>query len=82
MSLRRATVLTQVRPGAIVMMHLQGGANAPATGTALRIIIPALRQRGYRLVTVSELLSAALALQPPNPGQAVEAYQPISATGQ
>jgi peptidoglycan/xylan/chitin deacetylase (PgdA/CDA1 family) len=71
-----AAVMAQVRPGAIVMMHLQGGPNAPATGSALRIIIPALRRRGYQLVTVAELLRGALALQPPNPDQAVQAYQP------
>ena len=71
-----AAVLAQVRPGAIVILHLQGGLNAPATGSALRIIIPALRQRGYRLVTVSDLLGAAPALQPANPNQAVQAFQP------
>lgn len=70
-----AAVMSQVRPGAIVMMHLQGGPNAPATGLALRIIIPALRQRGYQLVTVGELLRGAVALQPLNPNQAVQAYQ-------
>jgi len=74
-----AAVMAQVRPGAIVMLHLQGGPNAPATGSALRIIIPALRQRGYRLVTVGELLRGAVALQPPDPNQAVQAYQPTPA---
>ena len=71
-----AAVMAQVKPGAIVMLHLQGGPNAPATGAALRIIIPALRQRGYRLVTVSDLLRAGVALQPANPNQAVQAFQP------
>ena len=71
-----AAVMAQVKPGAIVMLHLQGGANAPATGAALRMIIPALRQRGYRPGTVSDLLAASVALQPANPNQSVEALQP------
>mgnify|MGYP001361162413 CR=1 FL=1 len=74
-----AAVMAQVKPGAIVMLHLQGGPNAPATGSALRIIIPALRQRGYQLVTIDELLRRAVALQPTNPNQAVQAYQPSPA---
>jgi peptidoglycan/xylan/chitin deacetylase (PgdA/CDA1 family) len=54
-----AAVLSQVKPGSIVLMHLHGGSNAPATADALRLIIPTLRQRGYRLATVSELLATA-----------------------
>ena len=50
------TVLSQVRPGSIVVMHMMGGPNAPATGEALKTLIPALRERGYRLVTLSRLL--------------------------
>lgn len=49
-------VLGGVRPGSIVVMHLHGGPNAPATDDALREIIPALRDRGYEFVTLSELL--------------------------
>ncbi len=71
-----STVLTQVKPGAIVMMHLHGGANAPATGTVLRMIIPALRQRGYHFVTVSELMQTGSALQPSGGREVVEAFQP------
>ncbi len=71
-----STVLAQVRPGGIVLMHLQGGANAPATGTALRMIIPVLRQRGYRFVTVGELLRMGPALQPSGGREVVEALQP------
>lgn len=71
-----STVLTKVKPGAIVLMHLHGGANAPATGTALRTIIPVLRQRGYQFVTVSELLRTGSALQPTGSREVVEAIQP------
>ena len=49
-------VLDDVRPGSIVVMHLIGAPNAPATAAALRTVIPALRARGYRFVTLRELL--------------------------
>ena len=62
-----ATVLAQVKPGSIVLMHLQGGANAPATADALRAIVPALERRGYRFVTVSELLAAGTPIGPAAP---------------
>jgi peptidoglycan/xylan/chitin deacetylase (PgdA/CDA1 family) len=71
-----ATVLTQVKPGSIVLMHLQGGVNAPATGAALRLIVPGLEQRGYQFVTVSQLLAAGAPIQPTNANAVVEVYQP------
>lgn len=49
-------VIDGVRPGSIVVLHLHGAPNAPTTGPALRQIIPGLRERGYRFVTLSELL--------------------------
>ncbi|WP_148292123.1 polysaccharide deacetylase family protein [Planktothrix agardhii] len=49
-------VLNQARPGDIVLMH-DGGGNRSETIAALKIIIPELQKRGYRFVTVSELLS-------------------------
>jgi len=49
-------VLNQARPGDIVLMH-DGGGNRSKTIEALKIIIPELQKRGYRFVTVSELLS-------------------------
>jgi len=71
-----AAVLAQVKPGAIVMMHLHGGPNAPATGPALRMIIPALARRGYQFVTVGELLQSGPALEPTDPHEVVQAVQP------
>lgn len=50
-------VLSRVRNGSIVVMHLNGAPNAPATYEALRTIIPELRARGYRFVTLRTLLS-------------------------
>lgn len=63
-----ATVVDEVKPGSIVLMHLQGGVNAPATADALRAIVPVLERRGYRFVTVSELLASGNAVGPaPSP---------------
>jgi peptidoglycan/xylan/chitin deacetylase (PgdA/CDA1 family) len=49
-----AEVLHHVRPGSIVLMHENRG----QTIRALRTILPALHRRGFRAVTVSELLAA------------------------
>ena len=71
-----STVLSEVKPGSIVVMHLHGRANAPATGLALRLIIPELEKRGYQFVTVSELLAAGPPLQPIDPREVSEFSQP------
>jgi peptidoglycan-N-acetylglucosamine deacetylase len=49
--------LKGVRPGSIVVMHLVGAPNAPATAGALRTILPALRERGLRPVKLERLLA-------------------------
>lgn len=46
----------QIKPGSIVLMHANG--RGKHTAEALRLLIPALRAKGYRFVTVSELLAA------------------------
>lgn len=51
-------VLSRVRPGSIVVLHVSGG-HAPATGEALPAIIAGLKARGYTLVTVRTLLGQA-----------------------
>ncbi len=71
-----STVLSGVQPGSIVVMHLHGRANAPSTGTALRLLIPELEKRGYQFVTVSELLAAGTPIQPVDPREVSEFYQP------
>ncbi len=53
-------VLSRVRPGAIIIFHdgdETGRADRKPTVAALRIILPALRDAGYDLVTVSELIA-------------------------
>ncbi|HZP71921.1 MAG TPA: polysaccharide deacetylase family protein [Gaiellaceae bacterium] len=49
-------VLRKITPGAIVLLH-DGGSRRWATVQALPRILAALQQRGYRVVTVSELLT-------------------------
>lgn len=49
-------VLENVRPGSIILLHLNGYPNAPQTAAALPYIISTLKQNGYEFVKVSELL--------------------------
>ena len=49
------TVLTQAKPGSIVIGHANGRGHG--TAEALPIFIPELIKRGYKFVTVSELLA-------------------------
>jgi peptidoglycan-N-acetylglucosamine deacetylase len=62
------------RPGAIILMH-DGGGDRAETVAALPRIIAALRRRGYRLVTVAQLLAD----DPPARDQ--PAPQPLSGRG-
>jgi len=48
-------VVHGARPGSIVLFHANG--RGWQTAQALRVIIPALRARGFELVTVSDLLN-------------------------
>lgn len=50
----RTNVLNQAQPGSIILMH--DGGHHPQTVRALAGIIDDLRSRGYRFVTVTELL--------------------------
>ncbi|HEX3939452.1 MAG TPA: hypothetical protein VHX43_18270, partial [Xanthobacteraceae bacterium] len=43
-------------PGSIVVLHMNGGRDAPATGAALPDIIARLRAEGYSFVKISDLL--------------------------
>lgn len=49
------TVISQAKSGAIVLMH-DGGGSRHNTVKALNLIIPKLKQQGYRFVTVPQLL--------------------------
>jgi peptidoglycan-N-acetylglucosamine deacetylase len=52
-------VLGHARPGEVVILH-DGGARGERTVRVLREVIPELRRRGYRLVSLSELVAAAV----------------------
>ncbi|MFI5711252.1 polysaccharide deacetylase family protein [Kribbella sp. NPDC051620] len=49
-------VLTHCQNGSIVVLHMHGGENAPYTDEAITPIIAGLRARGFRFVTVTELM--------------------------
>jgi peptidoglycan/xylan/chitin deacetylase (PgdA/CDA1 family) len=67
-------VLRHVRPGAIVLLHdgvdTRHGADRASTIEALPRLIDALRERGFRLVTVPELLGLAAVQAPASEGAA------------
>jgi peptidoglycan-N-acetylglucosamine deacetylase len=50
-------ILLNIRPGGVIIIH-DGAANQERTVGVLQRILPALRRRGYRVVTVSELAAA------------------------
>ena len=50
-------ILLTVRPGGVIILH-DGPADLERTVAVLQRILPALRRRGYRVVSVSELAAA------------------------
>jgi len=58
-----AGIVSHVRPGSIVLMH-DGGGPRGETLAALPQIIDTLRGRGYRFVTVTELLGGRILYRP------------------
>ena len=51
-------VIKEVKPGSIVIFH-DGGGTRRSTVAALRLLLPALKQQGYQMLTVSQLLELA-----------------------
>jgi peptidoglycan-N-acetylglucosamine deacetylase len=49
-----AYILANTRPGAVIILH-EGKGRGPRTVAVLESVLPALRARGYRVVTLSEL---------------------------
>lgn len=60
-----STVLSQASPGGIALMH-DGGGDRTNTVAALPMIIEGLKERGYKLVTIPELLKMRY-VAPPKP---------------
>ena len=54
----RATAVRRARPGSIILMH--DGGHHPQTVRALPAVISALRSRGFRFATVTELLGGTM----------------------
>jgi peptidoglycan/xylan/chitin deacetylase (PgdA/CDA1 family) len=50
-------ILRNARPGAIVVLH-DGGSRGRRTARVLAEVLPELRRRGYRVVSLSELVAA------------------------
>jgi peptidoglycan/xylan/chitin deacetylase (PgdA/CDA1 family) len=50
-------ILLSVRPGGVIILH-DGVQGQDRTVAVLERLLPALRRRGYRVVTVSELAAA------------------------
>ncbi|WAH35104.1 polysaccharide deacetylase family protein [Alicyclobacillus dauci] len=48
------TVMSHIDPGDIVLFH-DGTGNSKQTISALKIILPALQERGYQCITISEM---------------------------
>lgn len=55
-----AYILANARPGAVVILH-EGAARGARTVATLQRVLPVLRSRGYRFVTLSELVGERLA---------------------
>ena len=49
-------ILLNIRPGAVIVIH-DGAEDRERTVVALQIMLPVLRDRGYRVVTLTELTS-------------------------
>jgi chitin deacetylase len=58
-------ILSQASPGGIALMH-DGGGNRSQTVAALPVIIRGLKERGYRFVTIPELMQRRY-IAPPQP---------------
>ena len=52
--------MKSARPGAILLMH-DGGGNRSQTVEALRQALPYLKEKGYRFITIDELMEYPLA---------------------
>jgi len=53
-------ILLNIRPGGVIVLH-DGAADRERTVAVLQRVLPALRRRGYQVVTVSELAAAGQA---------------------
>ncbi|OJF14813.1 polysaccharide deacetylase family protein [Couchioplanes caeruleus] len=66
-------IVDAVKPGTIVLAHDEGDDRRLVTVRGLPAMFDGLRRRGFRFVTVSELLASAT----PSPGPAVASHKPL-----
>lgn len=52
-------MLELVKPGSILILHLNGAPNVPVTAEMLKILVPGLKAKGLEPVTLSDLLGQA-----------------------
>jgi peptidoglycan/xylan/chitin deacetylase (PgdA/CDA1 family) len=60
-------ILGQVEPGSILLFHLNGAPNAPATLDIVSSLVPRLRDDGYEIVSLDELLAGGPSASPAAP---------------
>lgn len=60
-----AYILANVRPGAVIVLH-DGGARGRRTAATLQRVLPVLRARGYRVVSLSELFDQTASPRAPS----------------
>jgi peptidoglycan/xylan/chitin deacetylase (PgdA/CDA1 family) len=58
-ALSAAYIMSNVRPGSVIILH-EGGDRGGRTVDVLRRVLPALEERGYRVVSLSELAGSGL----------------------
>jgi len=51
-------VVGRAKPGSIIILHMQGGPNAPKTADAIPEIIRQLKEKGYLFVKISDLMDS------------------------
>lgn len=51
-------ILRKVRPGSIIVLH-DGGARGERTASVLRKVLPELKKRGFRVITLTEMTNSA-----------------------
>lgn len=52
------SIAAQAQPGSVILLHLNGAPNAPATLQIVEQLLPMLSERGLQPVTLAELLSS------------------------
>lgn len=75
-------VLSEAKPGSIIVMHMGGeSTNVPQTANALPTIITNLKKRGFTFVTVSQLLNPPKVVAQVTPAEyltSLKSFQPLS----